>query len=127
MTTIEPRPVLRRCVSCRELHDRRHLWRLIRQAGDGSVTLDSGMGRSAYVCRRSACLDEARRRRRLQRALRVPVPDAILDLLVERLSLEGDPPLRQDEYRPVQMTGTEALRAPSIGDLHDERRQSPDL
>ena len=80
------RPVLRRCVACRELRDRRELWRVIRQAGGAGLALDQGMGRSAYVCPCQACLEDARRRRRLQRALRCPVDDSVLQQLEQRLT-----------------------------------------
>jgi predicted RNA-binding protein YlxR (DUF448 family) len=80
----QPQPVLRRCTACRRLEDRRLLWRVIRQA-EGGLVLDRGMGRSAYLCRSAECLEEARRRRRLQRSLRCPVPDSILVSLHERL------------------------------------------
>ena len=82
------RPVLRRCVACRTLRDRRELWRVVRQA-EGSVVLDQGMGRSAYLCPQLSCLEEARRRRRLQRALRCPLDERLLDVLMQRLSNEG--------------------------------------
>ena len=82
----EPRPVLRRCVACRQLLDRSLLWRVIRDHKDG-VLLDRGMGRSAYLCPTEACLDEARRRKRLNKALRCQVPDSVVEALQERLSL----------------------------------------
>ena len=58
---------------------------MIRDHKDG-VLLDSGMGRSAYLCPKEECLEEARRRKRLQKALRCQVPDAVLTTLNERLS-----------------------------------------
>ena len=79
------RPILRRCVACRQLLDRRSLWRVIRDHQDG-VRVDGGMGRSAYLCKQEECLEEARRRKRLQKALRCQVPDALLATLQERLS-----------------------------------------
>ena len=78
-------PVLRRCVSCRELFDREPLWRVIRQA-TGGLALDRGLGRSAYLCRSETCLEEARRRKRLQRALRIQVPDTVYASLEQRLN-----------------------------------------
>ena len=78
-------PILRRCVACRQLQDRRQLWRVIRDHKDG-VLLDLGMGRSAYLCPKEECLEEARRRKRLQKALRCQVPDAVLTTLNERIS-----------------------------------------
>ena len=83
------RPVLRRCVACRELLDRQQLWRVIRDPQDG-VLLDRGMGRSAYLCPTEACLDEARRRKRLNKALRCHVPDTVITTLQERLSSQRD-------------------------------------
>ncbi|WP_115019618.1 YlxR family protein [Synechococcus sp. UW140] len=85
----EPRPVLRRCVACRELLDRQQLWRVIRDHREG-VLLDRGMGRSAYLCPTEACLDEARRRKRLNKALRCQVPDSVIATLQERLSFQRD-------------------------------------
>ena len=78
------RPVLRRCVSCRQLLDRRQLWRVIRLA-EGGMVLDQGMGRSAYLCPNRDCLEEARRRRKLQKALRCQVADSIVATLEQRL------------------------------------------
>jgi len=82
------RPVLRRCVACRCLRDRSELWRVVRLA-EGGLALDTGMGRSAYLCRAQACLEEARRRRRLQKGLRCAVPDAVLDAFRARLPEAG--------------------------------------
>lgn len=78
------RSVLRRCVTCRELLDRRLLWRVIRLA-DGGLALDQGMGRSAYLCPRRDCLEEARRRKKLQKGLRCQVADSIYAALEQRL------------------------------------------
>ena len=88
MSRPQARPVLRRCVACRSLIDRRELWRVIRLA-EGGLALDQGMGRSAYLCASGDCLEEARRRRRLQKGLRCPVPDAVLDQLRARLDAGG--------------------------------------
>jgi predicted RNA-binding protein YlxR (DUF448 family) len=81
---VSERAVLRRCVSCRQLLDRRQLWRVIRLAG-GGMALDRGMGRSAYVCPNPVCVEEARRRRKLQKALRCQVADSIIAALEQRL------------------------------------------
>ena len=51
--------------------------------------MDEGMGRSAYVCASHACVEDARKRRKLQRALRVPVADSVYDALAKRLEPEA--------------------------------------
>jgi predicted RNA-binding protein YlxR (DUF448 family) len=71
-------------VACRSLVDRHQLWRVIRLA-EGGLALDRGMGRSAYLCPTPTCLEEARRRKRLQRALRCQVSDSIIATLEARL------------------------------------------
>ena len=78
------KPVLRRCVSCRQLLDRRQMWRVIRLA-EGGMVLDQGMGRSAYLCPNRDCLEEAKRRRKLQKALRCQVAESIVAALEQRL------------------------------------------
>ena len=87
---MKPKPVLRRCVSCRELLNRQQLWRIIRLA-EGGIGLDQGMGRSAYLCPNQVCLEEAKRRKRLQRALRCQVAETIVETLEQRLNSSADP------------------------------------
>ena len=87
---MKPKPVLRRCVSCRELLNRQQLWRIIRLA-EGGIGLDQGMGRSAYLCPNQVCLEEAKRRKRLQRALRCQVAETIVEILEQRLNTSADP------------------------------------
>ena len=81
--------VLRRCVACRELIDRQKLWKVTRDFQDG-VVLDKGMGRSAYLCPNQACLEEALRRKRLQKALRCQVQLSVLEVLQNRLNHGND-------------------------------------
>ena len=79
------RAILRRCVACRKLLDRRQLWRVTRDYQDG-VVLEGGMGRSAYLCPNEECLQESWRRKRLQKALRCQVPANVMEMLQERLN-----------------------------------------
>ncbi|WP_036900583.1 MULTISPECIES: YlxR family protein [Prochlorococcus] len=79
------RTVLRRCVACRTLFDRQKLWKVTRDFQDG-IVLDKGMGRSAYICPKKECFEEALRRKRLQKALRCQVPLTVFDLLQNRLN-----------------------------------------
>lgn len=76
--------VLRRCVACKKLLDRQQLLRVVRDHQDG-VVLTHGMGRSAYLCPNEYCLEEARKRKRLQKALRCQVPESVFEVLQKRL------------------------------------------
>ncbi len=73
------REPVRTCVGCREEGGKRGLTRLVR-GPDGTVRADPtgrAPGRGAYLHRDPACLERARRRRSLERALRAQVPEAL--------------------------------------------------
>ena len=78
-------PVLRRCVNCKKLIDRNQLLKVTRDHKDG-VVLEGGIGRSAYICTNENCLEEALRRKRLQKALRCQVPSNVIELLQDQLN-----------------------------------------
>ncbi|MBY0449157.1 MAG: YlxR family protein [Cyanobacteria bacterium] len=77
------------CVACRQEFPRETLLRLT-LTPDG-VVLNLGpetgpesrhfQGRSAYVCREQTCRTQAIRGKKLQRALKKPIPDAIVKAL----------------------------------------------
>ena len=79
------RPILRRCVACRKLLDRKQLLKVTRDHQDG-VVLEGGMGRSAYLCPNESCLEESCRRKRLQKALRCQIPASVVEMLQKRLN-----------------------------------------
>ncbi len=79
------RPVLRRCVTCRKVLDRQQLLRVTRDFQNG-VVLDGGMGRSAYLCPNEKCLEEAWKRKRLQKALKCEIQSSVINLLQKRLN-----------------------------------------
>ncbi|HPX92930.1 MAG TPA: YlxR family protein [Bacillota bacterium] len=69
---------LRMCVGCRESFLQEELLRLV--ASEDGVRIDRGQklpGRGAYLCCRTACVEKAKKRQSLQRALKCPVPEAI--------------------------------------------------
>jgi predicted RNA-binding protein YlxR (DUF448 family) len=61
------------------------------------MALDQGMGRSAYLCPTESCFEEAKRRKRLQKALRCQVSDSIYAALAQRLNATSYQALRQDK------------------------------
>ncbi len=79
------RPILRRCVACKKVLDRKSLLRVTKDFQNG-VVLSQGMGRSAYLCPTESCLQEAWKRKRLQKALRCTVHSAVFNMLQKRLN-----------------------------------------
>ncbi|MEB3311284.1 MAG: YlxR family protein [Snowella sp.] len=80
------KPNYRRCISCRKVAPKEEFWRIVRVYPSRQVQLDQGIGRSAYLCPQPNCLQAARQKNRLGRALKAPVPDTLFQLLEERLA-----------------------------------------
>ena len=79
------KPGMRRCLACRKVAPKAEFWRIVRLHPCHTVVLDQGMGRSAYLCPQSECLNTARKKNRLAKALKTTVPAAIYDELMYRL------------------------------------------
>lgn len=75
----------RRCISCRHVAPKEDFWRIVRNHRDHQIKLDRGMGRSAYLCPRIACLNKAKQKNRLQKCLKVVVPEQTYQILENRL------------------------------------------
>jgi predicted RNA-binding protein YlxR (DUF448 family) len=61
----------RMCVSCREMKNKRDLARVVRTP-EGEIIIDKTgkkSGRGAYVCLNAACVEKARKEKRLDKAL----------------------------------------------------------
>ena len=65
----EKRSILRRCISCRETFDRIHMVRITRENQSG-IFINSGIGRSAYICKTKSCTQDPKLKKNLQRALK---------------------------------------------------------
>jgi predicted RNA-binding protein YlxR (DUF448 family) len=81
----------RTCVACRQAQGRRGLLRVAR-VPDGAVVYDAGgraPGRGAYLHADAECIQLARRRRALDRALKTQVPE---HLWADLAAAAGQPP-----------------------------------
>lgn len=78
----------RMCVGCREMRDKRQLIRVVRSP-EGIVDIDNTgkkPGRGAYICPETACLQQALKSKRLQKALECDIPAEVIENLKERLA-----------------------------------------
>jgi uncharacterized protein len=75
----------RRCISCRKTAPKSEFWRIVRLHPAHTIVLDQGMGRSAYLCPTPDCLKAAKKKDRLSRVLKAPIPDQIYQTLHQRL------------------------------------------
>lgn len=77
----------RTCLGCREPREKKALIRVVRTP-EGSVELDpigKKPGRGAYICPDTHCLEQAVKRRQLERALQCSIPVTLKDELEKHL------------------------------------------
>ena len=89
------KPNYRRCISCRKVALKESFWRVVRAYPSGQIQLDRGMGRSAYICPQSDCLQKAKTKNRLGRVLKAKIPEHIYQDLQIRLARSADSELPQ--------------------------------
>lgn len=76
------------CVACQTYRPKRELVRVV-LSQQGEVEFDATgkrPGRGAYLCPNEICLEQAFRKKRLERALGKPVPEETIDRLRAYLS-----------------------------------------
>jgi len=86
MTNVKKVP-LRRCAGCNEQKSKKEFVRVVRTP-EGSIILDEtgkANGRGVYLCPNKACLQKARKAKRLERNLDMQIPDEIYAELEEKL------------------------------------------
>lgn len=82
------KPNIRRCLACRKIGDKAEFWRIVRNFPDHNITLNVGMGRSAYLCPCENCLKVAQKKNRLGKTLKAPIPDSLYTTLSACLAQE---------------------------------------
>lgn len=78
---------LRKCVITGEQHPKGEMFRVVRTQ-EGNVVIDltgKVRGHGAYVSKDKKVIELARKKKTLNRALEVEVPDSIYDELIEKL------------------------------------------
>ncbi len=78
---------LRKCVGCQAMFPKRQLIRVV-LTPESHICIDATgkqNGRGAYLCLNPECMKTARKRKSLERALKVSIPEELYDELEERL------------------------------------------
>lgn len=78
---------LRKCMGCGEMKGKKELIRVVRSP-EGDISLDKSSrkpGRGAYVCPSLACLQKARKTKRLERAFSCQIPEEVYDQMEQEL------------------------------------------
>lgn len=83
------------CVGCKEMKPKGELIRVVRSP-DKEISIDmkgKKPGRGAYICKDSACLENALNNRMLERAFRQRVEDDIREELIGQMKGSEEDPL----------------------------------
>lgn len=118
MTKTRHTPI-RTCVSCRQTDEKRDLLRVVRLAEGGVVYDAKGKlsGRGAYVCARVTCIEQARKRKGLERSLKVTgVPDALFAELLQHAVSEPEEAILEKRDSGTAQTKSPVPHAQSEGE-----------
>ncbi|MBW4442872.1 MAG: YlxR family protein [Plectolyngbya sp. WJT66-NPBG17] len=74
----------RRCLSCRKVAPKSEFLRIVRLYPSHEISIELGMGRSAYLCPTPNCIQAAQKKDRLGRALKVAIPAEIYQGLKQK-------------------------------------------
>jgi len=81
---VKPRKVpMRKCVGCNQMFEKKSLLRIVR-SNEGEVSVDvtgKKNGRGAYLCQNKQCLEQAFKKRAIERALEISLDDELKNLI----------------------------------------------
>ena len=75
------RSILRRCISCREIFDRTNMLKITYENKSG-IFINSGIGRSAYICKTKNCTTDPKLKKNLQRALKTNFDNKFYEIFI---------------------------------------------
>ena len=86
MATVKKKPQ-RQCTGCGEMRDKSDLIRVIRTPEDKIEVDFTGKknGRGAYLCNNPDCLAKARKRKSLERSLKMAIPAEVYEKISEEM------------------------------------------
>lgn len=83
---------MRQCMGCGVRKEKKELIRIIRTPEGEIVSDTTGRknGRGAYLCHSVQCLQKAQKRKALEKALNMPIPDDVLENLEKEMMSNAD-------------------------------------
>ena len=82
---IQQNPVMRLCISCRKIYDRKNLIKITKDHKQG-IMFQTGMGRSAYICKSKKCYSDSKIKKKLQKALKTFLEPEFIEILEKEIS-----------------------------------------
>ena len=88
---IRQTPVMRICISCRKTYDRTYLIKITKDHKKG-IMFQTGMGRSAYICKSKKCYSDSKIKKKLQKALKTSLDPEFVDIFEKEITSCNDYP-----------------------------------
>jgi len=82
-------PVMRRCISCRKIYNRKNLLKITKDHNEG-IMFQKGMGRSAYICKSKKCYSDSNIKKKLQKALKTFLKPEFVDIFEKEIASYND-------------------------------------
>ena len=82
---IQQTPVMRLCISCRKLHNRKNLIKITKDRKHG-IMFQKGMGRSAYICKTKQCYSDSKIKKKLQKALKTSLEPEFVEIFEKEIA-----------------------------------------
>ena len=82
-------PVMRICISCKKTYDRKNLLKITKDHKHG-IMFQTGMGRSAYICKSRKCYSDSKIKKKLQRALKTSLEPEFIDIFEKEIASYND-------------------------------------
>jgi len=84
-------PVMRMCISCRKIYNRKHLLKITKDHEQG-IMFQKGMGRSAYICNSESCYYDSKIKKKLQKALKTFLEPEFNEIFKKEIASYSDYP-----------------------------------
>ena len=88
---IQKNPVMRLCISCRKIYNRKDLLKITKDHIKG-IMLQKGMGRSAYICKSRKCYSDSKIKKKLQKALKTSLEPEFIEIFEKEIASYLDYP-----------------------------------
>ena len=78
-------PVMRMCISCRKTYDRKNLFKITKDHEQG-IMFQTGIGRSAYICKSKNCYSDSKIKKKLQKALKIFLDSQFIEIFEKEIA-----------------------------------------
>ena len=82
---MQQNPVMRLCISCKKTYDRKNLLKITKDHKQG-IMFQTGIGRSAYICKSKKCYSDSKIKKKLQKALKTILQPEFIEIFEKEIT-----------------------------------------